>query len=89
MLRKNLAQLALVVTDVEATTAVFANDFGLCRTGCSIDKNNRVIPAFSVGARVLALFASDNSLAAKIPVFLTKGLRHSYVAAQSALEGTA
>lgn len=57
MIAKNLAYVALVVTDVEATAAALARDFGLRRTDCSVGETRRTAPVFRVGASALVLFA--------------------------------
>jgi catechol 2,3-dioxygenase-like lactoylglutathione lyase family enzyme len=60
MIAKDLAYVALVVTDVEATATALARDFGLRRTDCSVDKTGRSAPVFRVGASALALFAPND-----------------------------
>ena len=56
MISTNVAYVALVVTDVEATATAFAHDFGLHRTDCVGPGGHRT-PVFAVGASALALFA--------------------------------
>jgi methylmalonyl-CoA/ethylmalonyl-CoA epimerase len=60
MLGNNLAYIALVVTDVEATAAVFAQGFGLRRTNCAVGDSDRSAPVFSVGESALALFTPSD-----------------------------
>lgn len=57
MISTNLAYVALVVTDVEATAMALARDFGLPRTDCAVRPEARISPVFAVGASALALFA--------------------------------
>lgn len=56
MISTNLAYVALVVTDVEATATALARDFGLPRTDCA-RPGGHPTPGFAVGASALALFA--------------------------------
>src|SRR6266511_1706007 len=60
MIARNLAYVALVVTDVEATATALARDFGLRRTDCSVGETGRRAPVFRVGASALALFAPSD-----------------------------
>ena len=56
MISTNVAYVALVVTDVEATATALARDFGLPRTDCA-RPGGHLTPVFAVGASALALFA--------------------------------
>lgn len=56
MIGRRLAYLALIVSDMEATAASFARDFGLRRTNCAVGDTHRTVPVFGIGATVLALF---------------------------------
>ncbi len=56
MIGRKLAYIALIVSDVEATSATFAGDFGLRRTDCAVGNAHRTAPVFGVGATALALF---------------------------------
>jgi Glyoxalase/Bleomycin resistance protein/Dioxygenase superfamily len=56
MIGRKLAYIALIVSDVEATAATFARDFGLRRTDCAVGDTHRTAPVFGVGATALALF---------------------------------
>jgi Glyoxalase/Bleomycin resistance protein/Dioxygenase superfamily len=60
MIGKNLAYVALVVTDVEATATILVRDFRLRRTDCPVGETGRTAPVFRVGASALALFAPSD-----------------------------
>jgi catechol 2,3-dioxygenase-like lactoylglutathione lyase family enzyme len=53
---RSLAYLALIVSDVEATAATFARDFGLGRTNCAVGDTHRTVPVFRIGTTLVALF---------------------------------
>jgi catechol 2,3-dioxygenase-like lactoylglutathione lyase family enzyme len=56
MIGRKLAYIALIVSDVEATAATLARDFGLRRTNGAVGDSPRTVPVFGVGATALALF---------------------------------
>lgn len=57
MTGKDLAYVALVVSDVEAAAAMWQRDFGLPRTDCRIGDTGRSAPVLRLGGTALALFA--------------------------------
>src|SRR5262245_49613996 len=60
MLGNSLEYVALVVTDVEATAAIFTHVFGLPRTDCLVGTTSRSVPVFSMGKSALVLFTPDD-----------------------------
>ena len=62
MADRQLAYVALVVSDVEVATAMFQRDFGLRRIDCAAGRSGRGVPVLPVGKSALALFAPGDPL---------------------------
>ncbi len=60
MIGKELAYVALAVSDVEHVAATLSQHFGLARTECAVAGTARAIPVFSIGESALALFEPND-----------------------------
>jgi catechol 2,3-dioxygenase-like lactoylglutathione lyase family enzyme len=56
IMSQELAYVALVSNDVEATATVFERHLELARTDCAVGDSGRTAPVFSVGRSALAVF---------------------------------